>query len=240
MNKPTAANPKSVDTVAAKITTTCDFSYAHYADILSAYRQRGFEFVFFTEQPRNERFIYLRHDVDRSLEKALAMAECERELGIKATYFVRLHSRYYNCFSFPGLKALRAIMACGHEIGLHTEFYDHAKIFGDDGAKVFAQEKRILEEIIERPVRVFSPHRTSGSTNTEEIRAHLATLQRDNAMLCTFDDRFHDGIKYLSDSSAIWREGCPCGYIDRHPRLQLLVHPIWWYSNHIELEDPIL
>ncbi len=218
----------------------CGFSFAHYGDLMKGYQQHRFQFVFFTDPPPTGRYIYLRHDVDRSLEKALALAQWEQELGVKSTYFVRLHSRYYNCYSFPGLKALRAIMARGHEIGLHTEFYDHAKIFGDDGAAVFAKEKRILEEIIERPVRVFSPHRTSGSTNTAEIRLHLEQLRRDNNMLCTFDDQFHGDVKYLSDSSAIWREGCPCGYLDRHERLQLLIHPIWWFREHIELEDPIL
>lgn len=218
----------------------CGFSFAHYADILTGYQQRGFEFFFFSDIAKTDRFIYLRHDVDRSLEKAQALAELEQQLGVKSTYFVRLHSRFYNCWSFPGLKALRAIMAAGHEIGLHTEFYDQAKIFGDNGARVFAQETRVLEEIIERPVRVFSPHRTSGSTNTEEIRSQLAQLPRGKILLCTFDPQFQGDVKYLSDSSAIWREGCPCGFMDRYPRLQLLVHPIWWYREHIELEDPIL
>lgn len=220
--------------------TTCNFSYDHYGYILKQYQKTGYEIVLFTDYPTADRFIYLRHDVDRSLEKALAMARFENTLGIKSTYFVRVHSRYYNCFSFPGLKALREIMAMGHEIGLHTEFYDYAKIFGDDGINVFGKEKRMLEEILDRPVKVFSPHRTSGSTNTEEIVAHLGTLGSSHNMLCTYDERFQRDVKYISDSSAIWREGCPCGYLDRYPRLQLLVHPIWWYLEHIELEDPIL
>ena len=218
----------------------CEFSFDHYGYIISQLKSNKHEFAFFTEQPKTDRFIYLRHDVDRSLEKAAAMAAWERDLGVKATYFVRLHSRYYNCYSFPGLKALRAIMNSGHEIGLHTEFYDIAKVLGDDGAAVFAREKRILEEIIERPVRVFSPHRTTGSTNTDEIMSRLKALGNSHQMLCTFDERFQSDVKYISDSSGIWREGCPCAYLDKHLRLQILVHPIWWYREHIELEDPIL
>lgn len=218
----------------------CEFSFDHYSFIISQLESSGHEFVHFGDVPKSDRFIYLRHDVDRSLEKAAAMAALEQGLGVTATYFVRLHSRYYNCYSFPGLIALRNIMKAGHEIGLHTEFYDVAKVHGDDGSAVFAREKRILEEIIERPVRVFSPHRTTGSTNTGEIVEQLQTLRTANQMLCTFDKRFQDDVKYISDSSGIWREGCPCGYLDRYPRLQLLVHPIWWYRDHIELEDPIL
>lgn len=218
----------------------CEFSFEHFGFIISQLKKNGHEFVQFTEEPKSDRYIYLRHDVDRSLEKAAAMAALEQSLGVRATYFVRLHSRYYNCFSFPGLIALRNIMKAGHEIGLHTEFYDVAKVLGDDGPAVFAREKRILEEIIERPVRVFSPHRTTGSTNTDEIVKRLHTLSNANQMLCTFDERFQGDVKYISDSSGIWREGCPCGYLDRYPRLQMLVHPIWWYREHIELEDPIL
>ncbi len=218
----------------------CGFSFDHYSYIMSQFLQRGYQFLHFTDAPKAEKYIYLRHDVDRSLEKALALALLEQQLGIKATYFVRLHSRYYNCYSFPGLKALREIRSAGHEIGLHTEFYDLAKIFGDDGMKVFAREKRILEDILEQPVRVFSPHRTSGSTNTDEIHRHLKALRSAHDVLCTFDDQFQRDIKYISDSSGIWREGCPCGYLGTYPRLQILIHPIWWYRDHIELEDPIL
>lgn len=218
----------------------CGFSFDHYGYIMRQFQINGYEFLYFTDKPMTDRFIFLRHDVDRSLDKALALANWEQQLGVKSTYFVRLHSRYYNCFSFPGLKALREIMAAGHEIGLHTEFYDLAKIFGDDGMEVFAREKRILEDILELPVRVFSPHRTTGSTNTEEIHCHLNVLRTSHDMLCTFDERFHRDIKYISDSSGIWREGCPCNYLDAFPRLQILIHPIWWYRDHIELEDPIL
>ncbi len=218
----------------------CVFSFAHYGYIMKQLLGNGHEFVFFSDLPRTDRYVYLRHDVDRSLDKALALALWEQQLGVRATYFVRVHSRYYNCYSFPGLKALRAILNAGHEIGLHTEFYDLAKVFGDDGSAVFTREKRILEEILERSVRVFSPHRTTGSTNTDQIQRQLQTLRDKHNMLCTFDERFQNDVKYISDSSGIWREGCPCGYLDRHARLQLLVHPIWWYREHIELEDPIL
>ncbi|MBK7091894.1 MAG: hypothetical protein IPH59_09250 [bacterium] len=120
--------------------TTCGFSFDHYSYIMSQFLQGGYQFLHFTDAPKAEKYIYLRHDVDRSLEKALALALLEQQLGIKSTYFVRLHSRYYNCYSFPGLKALRDIRSAGHEIGLHTEFYDLAKIFGDDGMEVFARE----------------------------------------------------------------------------------------------------
>lgn len=224
----------------SKSESPCGFSFEHYAYIMSQFVKQGYEFAYFTDTPKSDRYIYLRHDIDRSLEKARALALLEKQLGIKSTYFVRLHSRYYNCYSFPGLKALREIRSSGHEIGLHTEFYDLAKIFGDDGMEVFAREKRILEEILQQPVRVFSPHRTSGSTNTDEIHRHLKTLRKVHDMLCTFDEQFQRDVKYISDSSGIWREGCPCGYLNTHPRLQILIHPIWWYRDHIELEDPIL
>ena len=39
-----------------------------------------------------------RHDIDVSVHRARALAEIEHEAGLRATYFVYLHSRFYNAF----------------------------------------------------------------------------------------------------------------------------------------------
>lgn len=220
--------------------TGCNFSLDHYESFLSRYQESGYRFILFAEKPQSEKHIYLRHDVDRSLEKAEAMAAREATLGIRATYFVRLHSRFYNCYSYPGYQQLRKIMDSGHAIGLHTEFYDMAKIFGVDAVATFEKECRILEEIIERRITVFSPHRTTGSTGDDEIRAQMKIIRQKTSLLCTFDREFFEDCRYVSDSSGIWREGCPCGYVGKFPRMQILAHPMWWFREHIELEDSFL
>ena len=218
----------------------CNFSFEHYRDILRRYQSAGYRFQSFCDGEKRPKRIYLRHDVDRSLHKAAKIAEVEAELGIRATYFLRLHSKFYNCYSYVGLSYIRTIISAGHELGLHTEFYDMAKIFGLDPPGVFELERRILEEITSQHIGVFSPHRTSGSSSTAEIREQIGVIREQTSLKCTLDPEFFDDLKYVSDSGGEWRSGCPCGYIDKFPVMQILVHPLWWYQDHIELEDPFL
>ncbi|MFQ6062769.1 MAG: hypothetical protein ACE5J9_06290 [Methanosarcinales archaeon] len=39
----------------------------------------------------SDKFIILRHDVDRKVENALKMAQLENELGIASTYYTRYY-----------------------------------------------------------------------------------------------------------------------------------------------------
>ncbi|MDH3361128.1 MAG: hypothetical protein OEL51_02070, partial [Nitrosopumilus sp.] len=38
--------------------------------------------------------------------------------------------------------------------------------------------------------------------------------------------------KYISDSGRYWREGCMCKHINKHEKLQILTHPIWWVNDY--------
>ncbi|WP_269849870.1 hypothetical protein [Methanosarcina horonobensis] len=68
-----------------------------------------------------ERFVLLRHDVDRMPGRALATAQIEHELGIKATYYFRTSENVFK----PDI--IRQIRDMGHEIGYHYETLSEAK-----------------------------------------------------------------------------------------------------------------
>lgn len=83
---------------------------------------------------RTEPHVALRHDVDWSIEQALAMAKVEHELGIQSTYYLlhpdgKLNSRNY--FGYiederlviaPSLfKVAGYLLDLGHEVGLHND-----------------------------------------------------------------------------------------------------------------------
>ena len=57
---------------------SCYFDLAHYAEILEAAKAGGYRFRSFEESPERGD-IFLRHDVDLSLDAALRMAELEAE-----------------------------------------------------------------------------------------------------------------------------------------------------------------
>lgn len=62
-----------------------------------------------------ERFVIMRHDVDRMPGHALETARIEEELGIRATYYFRAKKSVFK----PDI--MRNIRDLGHEIGYHYE-----------------------------------------------------------------------------------------------------------------------
>jgi len=64
--------------------TDCAFDLAHYRELLEAAKAGGYRFAFFDREP-DAGDLLLRHDVDLSLDAALALAELEAEAGAEAT-----------------------------------------------------------------------------------------------------------------------------------------------------------
>jgi len=69
----------------------------------------------YVEGRHPERFVLMRHDVDRMPGHSLETARIEFELGIKATYYFRANRSVFK----PDI--IRQISDLGHEIGYHYE-----------------------------------------------------------------------------------------------------------------------
>ena len=98
---------------------SCDFSLEHYREILRAAGEGGYRFAFFGSPP-SEGDLFLRHDVDLSLEAALEMAELEAEEGVATTYLLMTRSVFYNLASREGERAIARLRELGHQVGLHA------------------------------------------------------------------------------------------------------------------------
>jgi hypothetical protein len=181
----------------------CDFSLRHYEELLAAARAGGYRFAFFDHEPA-EGDLFLRHDVDLSLDAALQMARLEREHGATATYFLMTESVFYNLASFEGREAIAELRSLGHVVGLHAI---HPRFAPDERfAPVMAWHNP-------EPDYVFEP--VDGAINVMQA------------------PWFTKG-KYRSDSNQHWREGCPHEELraGAFEWLQLLVHPeIWVYPG---------
>ena len=101
---------------------SCAFDLEHYRVLLDSAKDGGYTFAFFDHDPQPGD-VFLRHDVDLSLDAALVLAELEAEEGAGATYFLMTRSVFYNLASAPGeaaVERLRALgtgsrcMRCGH------------------------------------------------------------------------------------------------------------------------------
>ena len=101
----------------------CAFDLGHYGELLDAARAGGYRFAFFDREPEPGT-ILLRHDVDLSLDAALAVAELEAEAGAAATYFLMTRSEFYNLDSPSGAAGIERLRGFGHRVGLHAVWPD--------------------------------------------------------------------------------------------------------------------
>lgn len=208
----------------------CDFSYRHYEECIVAARANSYEFYRFCdyEEGLKKRSIFMRHDVDHCLDLAVKMAEFENRMGVRTTYFIRVHSKNYNILSLGSSRKLRHILDLGHEIGLHYE-RSYGKILQIDPLYGLKHDVEILENAIGRQIIGLSPHEPSRDgdlTITTEI------LQKVGLKYQAYDDVFFKRMKYISDSSCNWREGCMHEFVARDlERVCILTHPFWWYEE---------
>ena len=79
---------------------SCDFSLEHYRELLQAAKSGGYRWAGFDKPPEAGDLI-LRHDVDLSLDAALAVAEVETAERAWSTWFLMTRSVFYNLAS-PG------------------------------------------------------------------------------------------------------------------------------------------
>jgi len=94
--------------------------------------------------------VLLRHDIDRIPGNALAMAELEAQLGIRATYYVRKVPSAYDDGLVSRLDSL------GHEVGYHYEVLSKTKGNVDAALELFSSE--LAELRVHAPIRTASSH----------------------------------------------------------------------------------
>jgi hypothetical protein len=181
----------------------CAFDLDHYAELLEAAQAGGYRWAFFDHEPKAGD-VFLRHDVDLSLDAALQMARLERDNGAPATYFLMTESVFYNLASFEGRDAIAELRSLGHAVALHAV---HPNSTRDD-----------------RFDPVLAWHNPDPEYVSEPVEGVVNVMQ---------PPWFTKG-KYRSDSNQHWREGCPHEELSAgaFEWLQLLTHPeIWVYPG---------
>jgi hypothetical protein len=188
---------------------TCAFDLEHYEELLRAAQAGGYRFEVFDHDPVPGD-LFLRHDVDLSLDAALRMARREAEAGARATYFLMTRSVFYNLASEEGEHALAQLRDLGHAVGHHAV---HPHVDLDD-----------------RFDRVLAWHNPDSEYMSEPVIGAVNVMQAP----------WFDPAHYRSDSNQHWRHGCPHDQLGRgeFEWLQLLVHPeIWVYPGETMRES---
>jgi len=194
----------------------CDFTFKHYKEIIKLAKRKGYSFCRVKDySSTRKKVIYLRHDVDLAPSNAVRIAEIENRLGIKTSYYFRLHADY-NPFSLKNVNIINEIKRLGHEVGLH-----YSPSFGELYGSTL-QNEIIMFELMYGKTYSFSLHEPA-RTNPGEIE--LKGYYNAHGL------KFLTNTTYISDSGGRWRTHCACEFIKKGvSRLCILTHPMWWFK----------
>lgn len=231
----------------------CGYHLRHLAAILGDAKEAGYTFQTCAEvasgEIATEPVMVLRHDLDALPFRAHGVAMLEHRLGIRASYFVRVHANEYNAFGFDTVRLLRELVAMGHEVGLHAEPLDLRAATGCDPDRVIPGAIRMLEAMTGGTVHGMASH--NDVTPDNNLDYVTPTKIRSLGLRYEAYDRetlglFHNAT-YVTDGH-YWRwrayvkgrrtadERCLCRHVEeRSPRLYVLLHPHVWHERHFHL-----
>lgn len=114
-----------------------DFTHNKYRQLCSSISGK-YTFLtmheYVTAEKLPERFILMRHDVDKMAKNALKTASIEEEFGIKATYYFRTTKNSF----VPSI--IQEIEGMGHEVGYHYEVLSTAKGNYEKAIQIFEND----------------------------------------------------------------------------------------------------
>lgn len=183
-----------------------------------------------------KRFILWRHDCDMSLNRAVRLAEIDAELGITSTFFLHPRSEFYNLLETRQVLLARRIVELGHRVGLHLDTSAHLHLRSeDDLIKAVLNDAKIVEEVVNSNINVFSFH------NPDERTTGFRARYYGDYLNC-YSDWMAANVAYGSDSNGYWRHDPLQDTLEKSDadRVQILTHPEWWLSEEVSPRDRVL
>jgi hypothetical protein len=208
------------------------FTHHNFTELIKTLKKSGYNFLGFPLARENlkvgKSFCLLRHDVDYDLYKALELAEIENEMGVAATYFFLLRTKKYNILEKSSTKAVKAILALGHKLGLHFDCAEYPNYNSpEELTQACQQEINIVETWFKSRVDAVSFHNPPPNVLESPDAFEMQVPH-------TYLPIYTQEITYVSDSCGEWKYGHPTSlkaFKDKNP-LHILMHPIWWNKQH--------
>lgn len=211
-----------------------DFTEEGYRYLLRLAKMK-YHFIGYEDYKNGGRNIIWRHDIDLSVHRAFRLAKIEAEEGVKSTYFIHLHSEFYNALEYEIRNLIKNIISLGHFVGLHFDpnFYginiEQIDLFDFHILK----EKELLERLFDQKIKVFSFH------NPEQGQWINFCEDECHGMLNTYGECFKN-YGYCSDSNGYWRFRRLTDVLkEADGNYQILTHPGWWTPEAMSPRDRI-
>jgi hypothetical protein len=143
---------------------------------------------------------------------------------VRSTFFLQYGSDY-NIFENRSAEQVAGILELGHDIGLH---YDIGLLErqGSDPAELAAQMIGLMESFWATKIWAVSPH----------LAMRSGRLLRIPGVVDAYEPLYFSEIKYVSDSTQVWREGVVTSLLAAHDRIQLLTHEYYWSEEGEDID----
>jgi len=236
------------------MTSSFHFTFANLEAQYRAALDAGYEFLTCLQYAERKRSlpaltVVNRVDIDLSVKKADHLLDMFDRLGIKASFFVRLHAPEYNPFSFDNYRILKAIRDSGHEIGYHSEVVDQAEIWNEDAVECLLRDLDVLNRMLDIKIKGVASHGGMTGLNNldfwKERKACDYGLEYEAYEKSDAFSLWNDAF-YISDSEWTRSKCYSNGQLirddhrsfqehlsDRHSLIYLLIHPDTYFEKHI-------
>lgn len=157
--------------------------------------------IFFDDYRQAGRVCLWRHDVDISVHRAYKLALIEKEEGIFSTYFIHLHSKFYNALEDEVAGKIVELLHLGHQLGLHFDlgFYDFLPDKTKDVEFLLEQEQRMMQTVFQTKISSFSLHNPRPE-DLKNLRPGMIS-----GMVNANSEYIRENYSYCSDSNGYWR-----------------------------------
>jgi hypothetical protein len=99
-----------------------------------------------------------RIDIDISVKKARDLGVIYNKLGIKGTFFIRLHAKEYNPFDFENYRVIKFLIESGHEIGYHSEVIDQSIIWDENSKDCLLRDINVINSMFNYKIKGIASH----------------------------------------------------------------------------------
>jgi hypothetical protein len=227
------------------------FTFNCYREIFQKALENDYKIItlkefFNDEYDKNEKILVNRIDVDVKIERLKTIYIIFKDLNIKASIYLRLHSPTYNLLSIGNIKIIQDLISIGCEIGLHTELEDVSGYCGIEKKELLAQEIKLFETILD--IKMYGTASHGDMTYYNNLHFWKSHKPEEFGLNYeAYDKKLWNYCRYVSDSEwTRWKayengellvddRRTPIGHIkEENPKvLHLLTHPESWYEEYI-------
>ena len=207
------------------------------------------EYVDYKKKGLTHKVIVNRIDIDFSVQKTEFLIDIFNELGIKGSFFLRLHAPEYNPFSFENYRIIKKMVDSGHELAHHSEVIDQSAIWNEDPADCLMRDVKVMEHMFGVEIKGTASH--GGLTGLNNLDFWKNKRPADYGFLYEGYDKepefnlFQESL-YVSDSewtrwksysNGVLNEGDRRSLSDHvtigeHQVVYSLIHPDTYYHRH--------